>query len=154
MIKQAVHEAELIHGMQRELQSYDKKQGMDSLVKAAEYLHSVIEILEEAGLTAQADQVLTILAKIAIDEHDAKQKSHKPPAKKTDPHTHGLTPEKMVENLKHHGIVFNLSNDGKSDKLLNNDLAVDDNDLEVEEPTTSEKDFEDESDSGVLIRPV
>jgi hypothetical protein len=51
----------------------------------------------------------------------------------------------MIENLKHHGIVFNLSDDGKSDKLLNNDLAVDENDLEVEDPTTVEQDFEDES---------
>jgi hypothetical protein len=145
MIKQAVHEDELIYGMQREMHSHSKKEGMENLVKAADYLQSAIEIFEEAGLTAQADQVLTILAKIVVDEHEAKQKSHKAPAKKTDPHTHGLTPEKMVENLKHHGIVFNLSDDGKSDKLLNNDLAVDENDLEVEDPTTVEKDFEDES---------
>jgi hypothetical protein len=29
----------------------------------------------------------------------------------TDRHTHGLTPEKEVENLKHHGTPFNMADD-------------------------------------------
>lgn len=64
---------ELMLGMQRELQPVVKKAGMDNLVKAADYLHAAIEIFEEAGLTAKADQVLRILGKIASqDEAPAK----------------------------------------------------------------------------------
>lgn len=59
---------ELMLGMQRELQPIAKKAGMDNLVKAADYLHAAIEIFEEAGLTAKADQVLRILGKIASQE--------------------------------------------------------------------------------------
>lgn len=80
MIKKSVFEDELIHGMQRELQAHDKKQGMQDLVKAADYLNAAVEIFEEAGLNAKADQVLRILGKIALaqDEqaagHDTKVK--------------------------------------------------------------------------------
>jgi len=59
---------ELMLGMQQELQPYEKKQGMGNLVKAAEYLHAAIEILEEDGLTANADQILRILGKLATSE--------------------------------------------------------------------------------------
>lgn len=138
MIKKAVFENELVHGMQRELQSFDKKQAMDNLPKAANYLQAALEIFEEAGLTVQSDKVLAILAKIAEDEQDAKKK--KAPA---DPHTKGLTPERMVENLKHHGIVFNMSDDGKADDLLEADVP--EQQLEVSEIHPSEKDFEEES---------
>lgn len=73
MIKKSLFEEELIHGMQRELRGYEKKQGMASLVQAAEYLHSAAQIFEEAGLTAKADQILQILSKIAAT-HDTKVK--------------------------------------------------------------------------------
>jgi hypothetical protein len=63
-------EDELIHGMQRELRGHDKNQGMDNLVKAAEYLHSAMDILEENGLSKSADQILNILSKIAV-KHDS-----------------------------------------------------------------------------------
>jgi hypothetical protein len=146
MIKKSVHEDELIAGMQHELRAYDEKQGVNSLVKAAEYLHSAMEILEEAGLTARADQVLKILSKIAgekieeADQQEVKNKS-KITTKVNDPHTKGLTPEKMVENLKHHGIVFNMADDkAKSDDLLEADIGEDP--LEVEE-NSFHKTFED-----------
>jgi len=144
MIKKSVFEEELIHGMQRELQGFEKNASMNSLVDAANYLQAAMEIFEEAGLTAQADQLLSVLQKIAEDEQDAKKgKSHKSkdPRKFHDPHTEGLTSERMIENLKHHGIVFNLADDGKADTMLDVELA-DDNDLEV---TDEHKSFEDES---------
>lgn len=301
MIKKAVFENDLITGMQRELQAFDKKEAMANLDTAGEYLHSAMEIFEEAGLTTQAEQVLSILQKIAAkhaprqelpnlqvffesgkfseddlraamsgdtealakinvamhehgmsdnkiadflgkfympyhlakkllerghisglknfqlpspkpgqeislspvkeepkvpapkpeqmgeqeitmksllafvgeelglgktadfgsskkpdhskedksryDNADAKGKPRKPkdPRKVSDPHTSGLTPEKMVENLKHHGIVFNLADDGKADQLLDTELS-DNNDLEVfEENPEEHKSFEDES---------
>jgi len=214
MIKKSLFEDELIHGMQRELHGYEKKQGMANLVQAAEYLHSAVEIFEEAGLTAKADQVLRILGKIVLadkkkeedsskvddndthhkskhdqdfyekmlewiknpatpvdpenpqpgeeivvrplppsvepgseiqmqslmepkklpagddlvfqsiaqelglmDDNDANGKPRKPknPTKIHDPHTKGLTPDKMIENLKHHGTEFNMADDNGVD---------------------------------------
>lgn len=68
----------------------------------------------------------------------------------SDPHTHGLTSDKMIENLKHHGTVFNMSsqkintkpkndkskkdknldddknNADKEDKLLDEDITFED----------------------------
>jgi hypothetical protein len=145
MIKKSVHEDELIYGMQRELQSYDKKEAMNNLGKAADYLQAAMEIFEASGLTAQADKVLNILAKIGQDEQDAKGKPRKPknPTTVSDPHTKGLTPERMVENLKHHGIVFNMADDGKADDMLEADVPEEQ--LEVTEPHHLEKDFEDEN---------
>ncbi len=72
MIKKSVFEDELIAGMQRELQPFEKKAAVNDLVKAADYLHSAVEILEEAGMTAKADQVLRILAKIAHSDGSEK----------------------------------------------------------------------------------
>lgn len=179
MIKKSVHEDELIYGMQRELQPHDKKEAMNNLVKAADYLQAAMEIFEDSGLTAQSDKILNILVKIAKEdkkkEHNQdtieftsllnknpNKKHHSPEkhisfesmlsddqdAKKSkkgpsDPHTKGLTPERMVENLKHHGIVFNMADDGKADDMLEAD--INDVELEVEEPHPSEKSFEDES---------
>jgi hypothetical protein len=65
MIKKSVFEDDLINGMQRELRSYEQKQGFENLDKAADYLNSAIQILEEAGMTAKADQILMVLSKIA-----------------------------------------------------------------------------------------
>src|ERR1700733_15065387 len=126
MIKQSIFENDLIYGMQRELQSHEKKQGMDNLVKAADYLQAAMEIFEATGLTKQADKILSILSRIAGDEQDVKKKKQP-----SDPHTKGLTPEKQIENLKHHGTVFNMSDDKAGDML---EADINDADLEVEEP--------------------
>jgi hypothetical protein len=57
-----------------------------------------------------------------------------------DKHTKGLTSEKMLENLKNHGMVFNMADDGAD--LLNADIA--DEPLEVIEGDGSyDKTFED-----------
>lgn len=66
MIKKSVFENDLIAGMQRELQSHDKKVAMANLDKAGGYLLAALEIFEEAGLNAQAEKVLSILEKIAV----------------------------------------------------------------------------------------
>lgn len=145
MIKKSVHEADLIAGMQRELAAQDKTQGISNLAQAAEYLNAAIEIFEEAGMAAKADQVLAIMYKIAEDEHEAKNRPNKPknPTTISDSHTKGLTPERMVENLKNHGIVFNMADDGAAaDDLL--DLDIDDKALEITDGASYQKDFEDE----------
>lgn len=144
MIKKAVFEDDLIAGMQRELQSFEKKQGMEDLVKAADYLHSAMEILEDAGLAVQAEEILNILSKIAESRPGEPQHAKpKNPLKIHDPHTKGLTPEKQVKNLLNHGTVFNMADDQNSaEDLLN--LEIDDKLLEVTEGASDHKDFEDE----------
>jgi hypothetical protein len=59
--------------------------------------------------------------------------------KKHDRHTKGLTSEKMIENLKHHGTVFNLSDDGQmsEDNMDIDDKEIDD--LLDDEPTFEEE---------------
>jgi|SRR6185436_8485873 len=60
----------------------------------------------------------------------------------SDRHTKGLTSEKMISNLKDHGTVFNLSDDGKI-----GDLDIGEDTLEVSDNTITEiQDFEDEID--------
>lgn len=79
------------------------------------------------------------ISSVANDENDAK--------KKVDRHTKGLTSEKMIKNLKNHGTVFNLTDDGNAaDDMLN--LEVGDDGLEVSEKDQNPDlgDFEDERD--------
>lgn len=64
IMAKSLFEDELIAGMEKQL----RKQGSaerPSLVKAAECLHAALEILEEQGMTARADQVLQFLQKLA-----------------------------------------------------------------------------------------
>ena len=138
MIKKSINETELIQGMKDALESGQQKQATLDLDKAIDYLHSAIDIFEQTGQTVKADAVLLILEKIA-KKHGKKPKD---PRKISDRHTKGLTSEKMVENLKHHGIVFNLNDDGlAADDLLNADII--DEPLEVQEKK-EDLDFEDE----------
>lgn len=139
---------ELIAGMQKELIKNASNQETENLGKAVDYLNSAIEIFEDAGMNVQADQVLAILSKIALqseqsDENDARNKKPKNPTKVPDRHTKGLTSDKMVANLKNHGTVFNLNNDGQAaDDFLNAEVG----DLEVSEKDLGSDlhDFEDE----------
>ncbi len=237
MIKKSLFENDLINGMHSELTKHGSK-SVD-LEQAVDCLNSSIDILEDIGLTAQADHILSILSKIAalhkvmrmppiptlieagmklkdIEDLSTNQfakarvnkafrnlgysdqqiidligKHHfmgqketdeltdpsnafgkimewfKAPkkvspsgelkpgeeisisklplkgadcnqSKSVDPHTKGLTSEKMVKNLLHHGTEFNMVDD-----LLN--LEVGDGELEVsEKDMPSEMDFEDE----------
>jgi hypothetical protein len=147
MIKKSVFADELIAGMQKELVKNASNQNADNLDLAVDYLHSAVQIFEDAGMTVKADKILQILAKIANynDNNDVRGKPHKPknPGKISDRHTHGLTSDKMTSNLKHHGTVFNLANDGQAadDDLLNLEFNED---LEVSETDLDAEDFEDE----------
>jgi len=64
-MKKILFENDIINSMEKELAFASKKEGINNLTKAAEYLHSAIEIFEEAGMQKKANQVLQILAKIA-----------------------------------------------------------------------------------------
>jgi hypothetical protein len=133
MIKKSLFEDEIIAGMEKELVSQARSSNLDDLTKAADYLNSAAEIFDDIGMVSKSDQVLNILAKLA----------HSDPRKINDPHTKGLTPEKEVKNILHHGTPFNMANDGKAsgdcsdsdddmlDLDLGDDLEVSDQDMEM-----------------------
>jgi hypothetical protein len=256
MIKKPVFENDLIAGMHKELVKQASGQDKENLGKAVDYLNSVIDIFEDAGMRAKADAVLKVITKIAakgthvktmpsfekLFEHGLSRKDiininkgdtralgklnlamrkagytdddirgflgdkylpvetasrwakedpmgqfrgwmtdilsspkpgevieisplpatpeNSPPAQelamksslsfdqqlakhksKTDRHTQGLTSEKMLNNLKQHGTVFNMADDQNSEDLLDADIGAD---LEVLDKDTSIEDFEDE----------
>jgi hypothetical protein len=248
MINKSVFENDLVSGMLKELNANDQSKSLEKLGCAVDYLYSAMDILEDAGMTAKADEVLNILEKIAqvkhknveqmpsinallengvknkdledffknketvvarsrictayrkmgytdkeiikfvgkdrfVDEDTAAEwlkpetqsktdtiaewiekstpkyspedpgtgeqlkpgfpiKSLLDENKVSDPsHTKGLTSDKMVNNLKNHGTVFNLADDGSADTLLSDDVDMGHELLEVEE---DEEDFEDE----------
>lgn len=70
----SLFENDLIAGMQQELRKQASETDPPDLARAGECLHAALEILEEAGLQARANQVLGILAKIA---NNPPQKTHK-----------------------------------------------------------------------------
>lgn len=129
MIKKSVFEEDLIMGMDRELRSMASEHHVENLTDAADNLHSAMELLEEMGFGKQAEQIFQLLSKIA--------KKHQ----KHNGHTAGLTSEKMLENLKQHGWVFNLADDNSVDDLLNAEIGEE---LEVGEKGAEGLDFEDE----------
>jgi hypothetical protein len=137
MIKKAVFEDDLIAGMQRKLAEAEVEQGMDSLPQAVDYINSAVDILEEEGKFASADQLLGILLKIAQKHH--KKKVNKPIGDKHHP----ISSEQMIKNLLQHGTVFNMADDGNaSDDLLDADIP---DELEVDETNiSSSKPFEEE----------
>ncbi len=102
MIKKSVFEADLISGMHKELIKKASDNDFEHLEKAVDYLNSAIDIFEDVGMTAQANQVLNILTKIASKE--------------------SITSEQMIKNLKHHGTVFPLNDKHKSDDQEADDL--------------------------------
>ncbi|MGE3319975.1 MAG: hypothetical protein AB7I18_11840 [Candidatus Berkiella sp.] len=75
---------------------------------------------------------------LLADDNDARRKP-KNPTKVPDGHTKGLTSEKMVNNLKNHGTVFNMADDHNSEDLLNADI-----DLDIEGNPEHIENFEDE----------
>jgi hypothetical protein len=71
MITKKVFEDDLIAGMQQELRKQASSE-IPNLVKAAECLHAALEIFEEAGLEKQANQILSLLQKIAANPGKSK----------------------------------------------------------------------------------
>jgi hypothetical protein len=132
VIKQPVFEEELVSGMDRELRSMATEQDASNLMQAADYLYSSMDLLEETGFSVQAEEIFQVLDKIA--------KKHQVPSKPNH-YMAGLTPEKMVKNLREHGWVFNLADDGSADDLSNVEVGER---LEVTEKDAEELDFEDE----------
>lgn len=136
MIKKSLFADEIADSMQKQLQPFEKTASSNNLVKVADYLQASMEIFDDLGMTQKSDQILSVLESIG-------KSAQKDPRKISDPHTKGLTPDKMVKNLLHHGTEFNLSDDGVANDLLN--LDINDSDLELlEGAELSDMDFEDE----------
>ena len=131
MIKKSVFEDELIEGMQKQL---SKEPDKSDLIKAVDYITAAIEIFEDNGMTAKADQLLSVLEKFAAKKVPPKKKVA---PKKSDPHTKGLTPEKMVQNLLHHGHPMNYADDNlakdMSDKLLEQEIEASTSEIDLPE---------------------
>lgn len=60
----SLFENELMSSMQKELHKYASDDKQPNLTQAAECLHAALEILEQQGMRARADQVLQLLEKI------------------------------------------------------------------------------------------
>lgn len=131
MLKKII-EDELLLDMQKKLASQDTE--IESLDKAVDYLNSAAELLDDVGKYKQSNNILNVLLKIA------KHKRPADPRKIPDRHTKGLTPESMVENLKRHGIPFNMADDNANIDIL--DIDIDENNPEESE---TEYTFEDET---------
>lgn len=127
----SIFENEILRDMEDDLVKQANSQKVDNLDKAIDNLNSAITIFEEAGLTSQADKILDILLKIA---KKGQPKKPKDPRNISDRHTKGLTSEKALENLKHHGTMFNFTDVSNAEDMLN---------LEVENVLVSELDRSD-----------
>jgi hypothetical protein len=64
-MKKELFENEMATGMQQGLRKYASSEETPKLARAAECLHAALEILEEQGLTARAEEVLQLLQKLA-----------------------------------------------------------------------------------------
>jgi len=98
-------ECQLVDGVINKQAETDVK-----IVKAAEYLHAAAEICDENGLSAQAEVITAILESLAAKKSKKKpKKTQKPVKSKKTPKSKikkELTSEKMVNNLKEKGWVF------------------------------------------------
>ena len=90
--------------------SFEEDLQKEQINRAINYLSSAAASLNLAGLKKEAEMAMTI--KTVCE----------------DPHTQGLTSEKMLKNLEEKGIVFN-ADDGFEDED-DEELEVDDSDLE------------------------
>jgi hypothetical protein len=102
---------EIAASMQKELVSAvleKRAEPLNKFASAVEALAKAAEIFDDLGLTKEAEYTTTLLEVVAGKKKPSKsKKKSKKPVKKTDPATAGLTGEKMVENLKEKGWVFN-----------------------------------------------
>lgn len=115
--------AEIAASMESNLVSHaieKQEEHINKFAKALDYLNSVAEIFDEIGLNKEAEITTAFLEVIAAKKNKKKPKKQKSKPKskskssrsvksvfKNDEPTKDLTSEKMVENLKHKGWVFN-----------------------------------------------
>ncbi len=112
MIKKSVFENDLISGMTAELRKQASQRDVKDLVKAADYLHSAVEIFEETGMKKCANSIMEILSKIAHEPKKTDAQKFHSLAKK---HNHDLSVDQMIANLTNHGTMLADDSDSDSD---------------------------------------
>lgn len=116
--------------------------------------HAIGQLIGPTNVMSEEDAQKMISPNLAFSKmwelqsqsQDVMQAKHKTPSRPDkihDPHTKGLTSDKQVENLKNHGTVFNMADDGAADDELMN-MEVKDDTLEVFDKDVPLADFEDE----------
>lgn len=109
----------------------------------ASSLNRILKMVQDPVAAIPGSKTINPGEEVSIESLASKHKKPKDPRKISDPHTRGLTPDKMVKNLLHHGTEFNMADDGSADDLLN--LEINNDGLEVTENNLNpEMDFEDE----------
>jgi hypothetical protein len=108
-----------------------RAENLSKYAKAMDYLNVVAELFDDLGLRKEAEATTLLMEVVAGKKKSkpkAKSKSKTKKKKTTDPAIKGLTPEKMVENLKHKGWVFN-ADDGKHSSGCMCSMCMDVNDF-------------------------
>src|SRR5271165_1391591 len=111
------------------------------IVKAADYLNAAAEIFDEYEMVAQAELITAVLESLAGKK--SKKKKIKPKAKAKKPAAKAPSSEKMVENLKHKGWVFDES-DADDHNYADDNCAVCGSDLSHRKDTMKADDDKDE----------
>ena len=104
-----------------------KEEHLNKFAKAIDYLNSVAELFDEIGLTKEAEAATTFLEIVAAKKSKkkpakskTKTKTKSKPAVKSKKKntTNNLSSEKMVDNLKEKGWMFNDTDDGHDDDCM------------------------------------
>lgn len=123
--------------------NYMKQQDSAAFANPHSSSSTILRMIQDP-LGKDPSKDLDIGDEFSIESIASKHKKPRDPRRISDPHTKGLTPDKMVKNLLHHGTEFNMADDGIADGLL--ELDINDADLEVlENDIISEMGFEDET---------
>lgn len=148
--------AELELAMQKHLvgNAIEKRaEKINKFAKALDYLNSVAEIFDELGLRKEAEYATTLLEVVAKKKTKKKTKSKPKAKKKKQSKKPSLTSEKMVENIKEKGWMFNDADDSE-DSECSMCMDADDNFADPQnaykghhdhEEPFYESDFDDES---------
>jgi hypothetical protein len=108
---------EIAASMQKELVSAvleKQAEPLDKFGAAIDALYKAAEIFNDLGLNKEAEYTTTLLEVVAGKKKPKSKSKSKKPGKKSDPSMKGLTGDKMVQNLKEKGWVFNVDdNDAK-----------------------------------------
>lgn len=99
---------------------------------------SIAPLSSDKSKSEPKGEEISFQSLLTDDTNDARRKP-KNPTRVSDSHTKGLTSEKMLNNLKNHGTVFNMADDHNSEDLLNADI-----DLGGENEESEIENFEDE----------
>jgi hypothetical protein len=100
-------------------------EAINKFAAALDHLNAVAEIFDELGLRNEAEAT-TLLLEVVAKKKSKKSKKSKSKSrrksKKSDPATKNLTPEKMLDNMKDHGSLFNaddnFADDGHHDSCM------------------------------------